>query len=269
MIFFPGCKINLGLNVLSKRPDGYHNLETCFYPVNWQDVLELVPADSYKLELSGVDLPVTGENLCTKVFNLMQQKYNIKPVHTWLHKNIPHGAGLGGGSSDAAAMIGAINELFQLKLNQTTLEALALLIGSDCPFFINPVPKIATGRGEIFEPIKFTLAGKWIVLFKPEESISTAEAYKNVEIKTPDFSIKTVLEKESIQNWRTKLSNAFEPYAFQKIPQLLTLRDLLYNQGAVYAAMSGSGSAIFGIFDQEPPRFQIPGKVAHWRGILG
>ena len=269
MVFFPGCKINLGLNVLSKRADGFHNLETCFYPVNWQDVLELIPAKTYNLELSGINLPASGENLCTKVFNLMHAQYKINPVHAWLHKNIPHGAGLGGGSSDAATMISGLNNLFQLGLDQSTLEELALKAGSDCPFFIHPVPKLATGRGEIFEPLNFTLAGKWIVLMKPEESISTAEAYKNVQIGTPDFGIKTVLESAPIAEWKSKLSNAFEPYAFRKIPQLLSLRDLLYKHGALFAAMSGSGSAMFGIFEQEPEHLEIPKNVLHWRGILG
>jgi 4-diphosphocytidyl-2-C-methyl-D-erythritol kinase len=268
MILFPGCKINLGLNVLSKRADGYHDIETCFYPVNWNDVLELVPADSFQLKLSGIELPASGENLCTRIYNLLNRKHKIPPVEVWLHKVIPHGAGLGGGSSDAAAMLLGLNELFELQLSQAEMEDIALHAGSDCPFFINPLPKIATGRGEKFESVNLSLAGKWIILLKPEAAVSTAEAYKNVTIRIPDYAIKNVLETTPILEWRQMLSNAFEPYAFKTIPRLLALKESLYDAGALYASMSGSGSAIFGIFERKPESFQIPENMLHWQGLL-
>ncbi|MBM3178275.1 MAG: 4-(cytidine 5'-diphospho)-2-C-methyl-D-erythritol kinase [Bacteroidetes bacterium] len=253
MVAFPGCKINLGLRVLSKRADGYHDLETCFYPVGWTDALEIIPAEKWSLELSGAVFPENTVNICFKAWELMHQEYNVPAVACYLHKAVPHGAGLGGGSADGASMLRLLNHQFKLNLPDQILESLAAKLGSDCPFFISPVPKIATGRGEIFSSISLSLRGKFIVLVKPVESISTAEAYRNVRMENPKKPLKEILETIPVTEWRNHLTNGFEDHAFRTIEELPLIREKLYDLGAAFAGMSGSGSALFGIFESEPP----------------
>lgn len=268
MIVFPGCKINLGLYVTEKRSDGYHNLETCFYAVPWNDILEAVPSAQYQLDITGIELPAGGENLCTRAFNLLKDQYNIDPVHAHLHKILPHGAGLGGGSSDGASMLLLLDKLFKLDLPLNILESLAGQLGSDCPFFINPSPKIATGRGEIFSSVNLSLKGKYIFIIKPPQSVSTAEAYRHIKIAQPEILVKDVLEKYPLNEWKNLLFNVFEDYAFSKIPELLQIKNLLYKNGASYALMSGSGSAVFGIFEEKPDITGIPTSYMIWSGQL-
>lgn len=268
MIVFPGCKINLGLYVTGKRPDGYHNLETCFYSVPWKDILEAVPAEEYKLDITGIELPSGGDNLCTKAYRILKDRYDIPPVLTHLHKVLPHGAGLGGGSSDGASMLLLLNKLFNLNLIKTELESLAGELGSDCPFFIDPSPKIATGRGELFSAVNVSLKGKIIVIVKPPQSVSTAEAYRNIKIGKPAIQIKEVLENVPLKDWRNNLFNAFEDYAFNQIPQLPEIKEQLYQKGSSFALMSGSGSAVFGLFEQQPDLSGFPANCHIWSGQL-
>lgn len=268
MVAFPGCKINLGLYVTGRRPDGYHNLETCFYPVGWSDAVEVVPSDVFSLHLPGSDLPADENNTCTKAFRLMQQRHGIPAVEAWLLKSVPHGAGLGGGSADGAAMLKILNDQFQVGLDQTTLEAYALELGSDCPFFIMPSPRLATGKGELFSPVNLSLAGYGIRIIKPAASISTAEAYRHVIITSAQPPLREILEKHSPAEWKNQVFNAFEPYALQVIPQLTVLQKLLYDQGALFAGMTGSGSAMFGIFTTQPERTSVPDGCVQWVGVL-
>lgn len=268
MIVFPGCKINLGLYVTGKRPDGYHNLETCFYAVPWKDILEAVPAEEYKLDITGIDLPSGGDNLCTKAYRLLKDRYNIPPVHAHLHKILPFGAGLGGGSSDGASMLLLLNKFFNLNLPVTELESLAAELGSDCPFFINPSPKIATGRGELFSSVNLSLKGKIIVIVKPPQSVSTADAYRNIKIEKPAVPVKEVIENYPLKGWRNNLFNAFEDYAFSQIPELPEIKEQLYQKGSLFALMSGSGSAVFGIFEQQPDLSGFSTACRIWSGQL-
>lgn len=252
MVTFPGCKINLGLCVTGKRPDGYHDLETCFFPVNWCDALEAIPSSSYSLQVSGADISPGPDNICTKAWQLMHDRFGIPPVSAWLHKAIPHGAGLGGGSADGASMLLMLNTMFQLGQTIPQLEALALLLGSDCPFFIDPKPRIAAGKGEVFSSVKLSLKGMQIVIVKPQGSISTGEAYRHVRIGHPPMPLAEVLEKLPVSEWRNNLVNSFEPHAFQVLPEIPEIIHRLYETGAAYASMSGSGSAVFGLFDKPP-----------------
>jgi len=268
MIVFPGCKINLGLNVTGKRPDGYHDLETCFYPVKWCDALEAIPAASFNLHVSGANLSGGPDNICHKAWKLLHERNGVPPVEAWLHKAIPHGAGLGGGSSDGAAMLNMLNQLFSLGLGISELEALALELGSDCPFFIQPIPRLATGKGEVFSPVDLSLSGMTITLIKPEGSIPTGEAYRHVKIGPPPVPLKTVLETIPVEEWKGKLTNAFEPYAFSVIPELPGIISGLYEAGAAYASMSGSGSAVFGLFRKPVDVSDLAEGRTHWTGLL-
>ena len=268
MITFPGCKINLGLYVTEKRTDGYHNLETCFYAVPWTDILEAVQSENYRLDVSGSDIPVGEDNLCTRAFRMMVEKYHIPPVHAHLHKCLPHGAGLGGGSSDAASMLRLLNDLNNLGLTNVQLEETASALGSDCAFFINPTPKLATGRGDIFSDVNLSLNGKFITVIKPAESIATAEAYRHVKIGPAAVPVKEVLENYHVHEWKNLLFNAFEEYAFSKIALLPEIKNMLYQKGAAFALMSGSGSAVFGIFDNEPDLTGFPDNCTLWKGQL-
>lgn len=268
MVAFPGCKINLGLRVLSKRADGYHDLETCFYPVNWSDALEIVPANKWSLKVSGTEFPENTVNICFKAWELMHQLYNIPPVACWLHKAVPHGAGLGGGSADGAAMLRLLNLQFNMDLSNEQLESLASKLGSDCPFFISPIPKIATGRGEIFTPTNLNLKGKFIVVVKPDQSISTAEAYRNVRIEQSTKPLKEILENTPISEWRNHLGNGFEVHAFKTIQELPVIRQRLYDMGAVFSTMSGSGSAMFGIFNSPVDTTNRFNEHTVWSGVL-
>lgn len=269
MVTFPGCKINLGLCVTGKRPDGYHDLETCFYPVNWCDALEAIPASSYSLQVSGADISPGPDNICTKAWQLMHDRFGIPPVSAWLHKAIPHGAGLGGGSADGASMLLMLNTMFQLGQTIPQLEALALVLGSDCPFFVNPTPRIATGKGEVFSPVNLSLKGMEIVIVKPQGSISTGEAYRHVRIGQAPMPLREVLEQLPVSEWRNNLINSFEPHAVQVLPEISQIIDSLYESGAAFASMSGSGSAVFGIFHNKPVLPSFGATCTVWSGTLG
>ena len=262
MVLFPNCKINLGLRVTAKRPDGYHDLETIFYPVPLRDAAEITifrptphtsrptPHDDFELTLTGIPIPgnITS-NLCTKAWQLIKKDFpDIPPVLMHLHKAIPVGGGLGGGSSDAAFTLILLNE--ELKLNLTTEKLLsyALRLGSDCPFFIINKPCYATGRGEIMEEIAIDLSAYHFVIANPGIHVSTAEAFADTFISSDDKPSLQKIITQPVTEWKNSLINQFEGSVFKKHPELKAIKDKLYESGAVYASMTGTGSSIYGIF---------------------
>lgn len=254
MITFPNAKINLGLNIVEKRPDGYHNLETIFYPINLQDALEVNRMENaqtpYKLRVSGTAIEGTPEeNLVVKAYNLLREKYDLAPIDIHLYKHIPMGAGLGGGSSDCAFMIKVLNEKFRLGLSIEEMESYASRLGADCAFFIQNQPVFATGIGNVFERIRLSLANYRLVLVKPNISVSTKEAYAHIRPKRPEVSLKEIAQ-QPVETWASCMKNDFEDSVFQLYPKIAAIKDKMYDLGAVYASMSGSGSAVFGIFKE-------------------
>ncbi|MGM9685714.1 MAG: 4-(cytidine 5'-diphospho)-2-C-methyl-D-erythritol kinase [Bacteroidaceae bacterium] len=256
MILYPNAKINIGLNVVEKRADGYHNLETVFYPINLLDALEITTdehqADSVKLKVSGEAIAGRpSDNLVMKACNLMRSMFpeKIERLSVHLHKHIPTGAGLGGGSSDAAFTIKALNEKFSLGMSVDQMEQLSAQLGADCPFFIKNQPVFAEGIGDIFTDIDIVLKGKTLVLVKPDISVSTADAYSLVSPHKPQQSLRESL-RLPVEEWKNHVVNDFESSVFKKFPEIAAIKDRLYDLGALYASMSGSGSAVYGIFNQ-------------------
>jgi len=256
MIAFPNAKINLGLNVVEKRPDNYHNIETVFIPVGLKDILEVVhhneSQEPYVMENTGlkVDAPAS-ENICVKALELIRKDHNIGPVKIHLHKVIPFGAGLGGGSSDGAEMLKLLNDLFELKLSNGQLKKYAVQLGADCPFFIDNKPVYASGIGEILSPVEMDLSGYYFVLIVPGVHVSTPQAYQYVKPARPEFPVKEVVCLPP-EEWKEKLKNDFEASVFKQFPEIEKVKDYLYNEGAVYASMSGSGSSVYGLFREKP-----------------
>lgn len=254
MILYPHCKINLGLYVRSKRADGYHNIHSLFYPVQLCDALEVIDADESKapeLLFSGFPVPgIIEQNLVYKAWKIMHEQHGVPALKIFLHKAIPMGAGLGGGSSDGAFMLRLLNEKFELNLSQTTLMDYAAKLGSDCPFFIQDRPMLVSGRGEVMEKVEFSLAGDYIKIIHPAIHVSTAEAYSMI---SPDDNIPDLLQVLSDKTqWRTSLRNDFEKPISNKYPLIDQLIAQSYSEGAYYAAMSGSGSAVFGLYQEKP-----------------
>ena len=253
MITFPNAKINLGLNIVEKRPDGYHNLETIFYPINLQDALEVTRRENndkeYTLHISGS--PLEGEpedNLVVKAYKLLKKDYpGLLPVDIHMYKHIPAGAGLGGGSSDAACMIKLLNDKFSLGLSTERMEEYAVKLGADCAFFIRNKPVFATGIGNLFEPVELSLKGYHIILIKPDIFVSTRDAFAEIKPVRPAVSLKGIV-KQPMETWKNSMKNDFEDSVFKKFPEIAAIKDELYDLGAVYAAMSGSGSSVYGIF---------------------
>lgn len=252
MINFPNAKINLGLHITAKRKDGYHDLETCMMPVPLYDALEMIPSKKMVFESTGLSIPGDSkDNLILKAYHLLKKDFNdLPPIHIHLHKNIPMGAGLGGGSADAAFALTLMNQLFDLYLEDWFLEEYAAKLGSDCAFFIQNTPKIATGRGEILEHIDLDLKSKHVLLINPNIHIGTKEAYSGVTPKASPVVLKKVLSDR--QRWKNELVNDFEASIFPKYPEIADIKNKLYDMGAFYASMSGSGSTVFGLFDQKP-----------------
>lgn len=258
MISFPNAKINLGLNVVGVRSDGYHNLETVFYPIPLCDALEIVPAKRLSLNILG--LPVEGDwekNLVVRAFRLLQADFGIPEVAIVLQKNIPMGAGLGGGSSDAAFMLKMLNEQFALHLTNEQLEQYASQLGADCAFFVQNKPVFAEGIGNEFSPISLSLNGLQIMLIKPDVHISTAEAYRGVKCVAPDVRLREALQRP-MEAWKDCVRNDFEESVFLLHPELGEIKQWLYDSGAVYAAMSGSGSTIYGLFSPDFDTTKLP-----------
>lgn len=277
MILHPHAKINLGLRILRRRPDGYHDIESCMLPIGWADQLAVEIAaeateDSYEIAGLAGELPIE-RNLVYKAVQLLRAQHSeIPPLQLKLEKRIPTEAGLGGGSADAAYTLLAINELCRLDLSTAQLEAMAGELGSDCPFFIQSRPVLVTGRGERLTPLTMpsALLSKWLLVVKPPIGMSTAEAYRQVT-RHPEAEGKlTALLEQPIGQWRELIVNDFESVVFAHYPELATLRDTLYRYGALYAAMSGSGTAIYGIFDDNPlldhtaPLVTYLANLPHW-----
>lgn len=249
MIHFPNCKINLGLSILAKRADGYHELETVFYPVALTDALEILPAATLSLNQTGIEVPGDpAQNLCLKAFHLLKKDFpQLSPVQMHLHKNIPMGAGLGGGSSDGTAALILLNKQFSLGLSDDQLIEYASQLGSDCPFFVYNKACHATGRGEVLKPIALDLTAYQIVLVHPGKHISTAWAFQQLTPHSKSKSIQSIIEMP-IEAWKNHLVNDFEAPVFKAAPTLSSIKDQLYALGAIYASMSGSGSSLFGIY---------------------
>jgi len=253
MITFPNAKLNLGLNILRKRADGYHDLESLFIPYEGlRDVLEILPAKKLEMHLYGITLEGDAmDNLCVKAWNLLHERYDIPPVAIHLWKGIPSGAGLGGGSADASFTLAMLNEIFLLRLQTAELAEMAATLGSDCPFFIYNRPMLASGRGEILSPWReMDLSGFRIEVVKPEVFVSTREAYAGVHPHLPAMPLEEVL-RGPVGQWRSTLVNDFEESIFPSHPEIAAVKQEFYNRGAIYSAMSGSGSAVFGIFKKE------------------
>jgi len=249
MIVYPNAKINIGLNVLEKRADGYHELSSVFYPVkDLCDILEILPSTKFFFSSSGIKIPGEG-NICAKAFEMLKQDFEIGNVKIHLHKQIPIGAGLGGGSADGAFMLKAMNLLFDLKLSASQLEKYALQLGADCPFFIENTPKYVTGIGEKMMDIDLDLSNYEIKFIFPELHISTANAYDDISPKIPENNLLDLMN-QPIENWKEKVKNDFEVTAFTTHSQLQKMKNKLYTDGAIYASMSGSGSVLYGVFEK-------------------
>ena len=251
MIIFPPAKVNLGLNVLSKRSDGYHAIETCMLEVPLCDVLEIQKSDVFQFKSTGLEINGSHEeNLCVLAFRMLENEHNLSSVYIHLRKIIPMGAGLGGGSSDATSILLGLNELFELNLSDEKLESYASRLGSDCAFFVKGRSQLGSGRGEVLNPISIDLSGKFLKLINPEIHIGTSEAYSNVHF-IDSYSIADAL-KNPIASWKDQLQNSFEEFAFKAHPVLNEIKKAMYDEGALFAAMSGSGSTLFGIYKEEP-----------------
>jgi 4-diphosphocytidyl-2-C-methyl-D-erythritol kinase len=257
VIVFPNAKINLGLYVTSRRKDGYHNINTVFLPVKkLYDILEVILLQDEQrndsFTVSGLSIPCALEdNLCLKAVKLMRRHIKIPPLNIFLHKIIPFGSGLGGGSSDAAFMLKLLNEMFEAGITDDNLENIASEIGADCAFFIRNKSVFAEGVGNIFSPLNSASPNLWIELIVPPIEVSTTFAYQNITPCKPDIDLKTVT-KLPVDTWRNKIENHFEKFVFIKFPELQKIKETLYNRGAYYASMSGSGSAVYGLFKQNP-----------------
>lgn len=253
MITFPNAKLNIGLNIVEKREDGYHNLETLFYPIPIKDALEFVPSTQGKTSFhsSGIDVGGDAEsNLVMKALRLLGQDFDIPPIDIYMEKSIPFGAGLGGGSADAAFMLKMLNDAFNLGLTESQLEGYSSKLGADCAFFIKNKPVFATGIGNCFEPITLSLKGYFLVLVKPDIHVSTPMAYSLVKPHAPEYPIKEWITKPIVE-WKDRILNDFEVSVFSKFPAIGEIKEELYRHGALYASMSGSGSSVFGIFDKQ------------------
>ena len=268
MVFFSTCKINIGLHIINKRDDGYHNIETIFYPIGLKDAVEIVPADT-----AGVNFTTTGnsiniaaeDNICVKAYYLLKAHYPLLPgINMHLHKVIPMGAGLGGGSGNASAVLLLLNKLFNLQLSTDALLAYALQLGSDCPFFIINKPCIATARGELLTAIKLDLSPYKILLITPPIHVSTQQAF--AQLNPNLFSKKCTLAScimLPINTWKDEIKNDFESTVFVAHPQLQAIKEKLYQAGAIYSAMSGSGSTVYGIFNADAmPQINFPNNYS-------
>jgi 4-diphosphocytidyl-2-C-methyl-D-erythritol kinase len=249
MLAFANAKINLGLNVIEKRPDGYHNLETVFYPVKLYDGIEITDAEETFCEIRGIAVPGdTTDNICLKAYHLLNKDFDLPAQQITLLKNIPVGAGLGGGSADAAFLIKLVNTKFELGLTVAQMEDYARVLGADCPFFIENQPVYAEGRGDQFSQVNIDLSPYFMVLVKPPAHVSTADAFGGLNPVRPGVNIKEIL-KLPVTEWKGNLKNDFEDTIFLKYPEISQVREDLYHAGATFALMSGSGSSVFAIFE--------------------
>lgn len=270
MIAYPNAKVNLGLSILAKRADGYHDIESVFLPVNWRDILEVVEdkegaQGKVTFTATGITVPNDGKaNLCERAYQLLHSRHGLPAVRMHLHKLVPIGAGMGGGSSDAAFTLQLLNKLYSLEEDDTALEQMAAQLGSDCPFFIRNSPHLVSGRGEVMQPINLNLSGFHLLIVYPKIHIGTTEAYAGVVPKRPPIAIKEIIE-QPLKQWKALLHNDFEDSLFPKYPSLKELKAMMYAQGAAYTSMTGSGSAVYGIFHRSR-KIAIPNGM-QWRWI--
>lgn len=265
MILFPNAKINLGLNVTEKRKDGFHNIQSVFVPINYCDCLEIIEninetIKKNKLKFTFSGMQIDGDptkNIVAKAYELLNNDFNLPAVKIHLHKTIPVGAGLGGGSSDAAFTLKGLNDLFNLKLQEKELISYAIKLGSDCAFFIRNKPVFASGKGEIFDDCFIDLKKHRTIVVWPNIHISTLDAFKNIKPKQNKKNLKEIITN-NITGWKNVLKNDFEETIFKKHPQIGVVKEKLYANGALYASMSGSGSAVYGIFENEIPKIDWP-----------
>lgn len=268
MVVFPNAKINIGLNILRKRSDGYHDLETLFFPVGVKDALEYVVIGGTRVNFTNTGLVVGGDpenNIILRAYRLLAEEFPLPGLDIHLHKVIPFGSGLGGGSSDAAFFLRSLNEYFELQLTHDRLKDLTLRLGADCSFFLENRPVIATGRGEIMSPASVSLAGWWLVLVKPPSGVDTREAYTGVTPREYPLDFRAILEAGP-DGWKETIRNDFEESLFPRYPEIGGIKQILYRQGAVYASMSGSGSSVYGIFRETPliGPADFPGDYFFW-----
>lgn len=252
MITFPNAKINLGLNITEKRPDGYHNLETIFYPIPVEDALEIhiLSDGNEKFRLHQAGLEIAGEvesNLVVKAYKLLDEQFDLPPVDIHLFKHIPSGAGLGGGSADAAFMLKLLNEKFNLELSNEILEEYAARLGADCAFFIQNIPTYAEGIGNVFSPVSLSLKEYQLWLVKPDIFVSTRDAFSQIKPRHPEMSLKEIIQMP-VSEWKKYMKNDFEESVFPQFPAIGEIKEEMYRQGAIYASMSGSGSSVYGLF---------------------
>jgi len=250
MITYPFSKINIGLHIVGKRQDGFHNLETIFYPVGLQDALEIVESKEFHFMTNRPEMGSFKNNLVVKAYQLLKKDYNIPPVDIYLYKKIPTGAGLGGGSSDASHTILMLDKIFSLSISNEKKKKYALSLGSDCPFFLENRPVFASGRGEITEEISLNLNNYYIILVLPNVSVSTKEAYEHISVQKEKNSLKELIQLPP-KKWKGKITNQFEKYVFDKYTEAGKIKQTLYDQGACFALMSGSGSSFYGIFKKK------------------
>lgn len=271
MIVFPVSKINIGLRITGKRDDGFHNIETIFYPVRLSDALEFVVNENSEkdiLTLSGINVGGdTDNNLIIKTIRKLRIRHSFPNLKIHLHKAIPIGAGLGGGSSDAACLLKAVNKHFELKISDSELSLIALEIGSDCPFFIDGSPSLARGRGELLSHLNPVLSGYYLVLLNPGVGINTAEAYKNCKPEVPEMSLDS-LWLLPVNEWKNSIINDFEAFAFKKHQIIGDIKTELYKSGALFSLMSGSGSSVYGVFSDKPTLPEKLRKFVIWEGIM-
>lgn len=274
MLVFPNAKINLGLNITEKRPDGYHNLETIFYPIPVEDALEVNVLnevnEKFRLHQAGLEIAGAAENnLVVKAYKLLDEKFDLPPVDIHLYKHIPSGAGLGGGSADAAFMLKLLNERFSLALSDGELEEYAAKLGADCAFFISNRPTYAEGIGNIFSPVSLSLIGYQIWLVKPNIFVSTRDAFAQIKPHRPAMSLKEIV-KLPVEEWKGCMVNDFEESVFPQFPAIAEIKEEMYRQGAIYASMSGSGSSVYGLFkaDAALPDVDFGEKAFIYKGML-
>lgn len=267
MITFPNAKINLGLNITSKRPDGYHEISSCFLPIDWKDALEAVPAKKFKFTSTGLDIPGDpNQNLSVKAYEMLRADFGIEPVDMHLHKVIPMGAGLGGGSADGAFCLKLLNDLFDLNISTDKLEGYAKELGADCPFFIKNTPRLVAGIGEVFEDITLDLTGYHVVVVYPKIHVNTGMAFSKMTPKEPDNSVKEKLLND-IKDWKNQLVNDFEKPVFEMHPEIKQIKKEMNQFGALYASMSGSGSSVYGIYPNETD-LSFTSDYLVWSGLL-
>ena len=275
MIVFPNTKINIGLNIVSDRSDGYHNLETLFYPIGISDALEVIPGEEGDPEytFTSYGLPVAGDvekNLVVKALHLVKMTHEVPPVHIWLDKRSPMGAGLGGGSADGAFMLVLLNQLFKLDISENELIGMAAKLGADCPFFVVDKPVYATGIGEQMTPVSLSLDGFWIVVVKPDVFVSTKDAFAGIHSTPTQIPVCDLITRP-MEDWKNCISNDFEGSIFPKFPVIAEVKRLLYRAGAVYASMSGSGASVFGLFRSEPDeklKNKLPAGCFYYQNLL-